>query len=161
MMWRYVGGGVAALVVVAACAILWSSLASSKMPIPEPSAVGSNPVAAALDNRPVPEASERTREERRFARYDRDRNGAVGRDEYLLNRRKSYARLDTDGDGTLSFDEYAAKAVDKFKGADRDRTGSLNPAEFAATKPARKSPPRRNCPPPARSAPADAGDDDA
>lgn len=157
-MWRYVAGGMAALLATVAGTLLWSSWAGTK------SFVGTPPPAANAPLGPVDvaaplEASEKTREQRRFSRYDADENGAVSREEYLLSRRKSYARLDLDGDGKLSFEEYAAKAAKKFASADRDRTGTLTPGEFLATRVARKSGPKGNCPPPLRVAP-EPGDDD-
>ena len=160
-MWRYVTGAIAALLITTAGMLLWSSLAGTKSDIgPVPSeanaALGPVDVTAPL------EASEKTREQRRFSRYDADQNGAVSRDEFLLSRRKSYARLDLDGDGKLSFEEYAAKTTKKFASSDRDRTGALTPAEFLSTRVARKSLPRGNCPPPLRGpVAADSGDDDS
>ena len=92
-----------------------------------------------------PEASEKTREQKRFDRYDRNRDGKVDRDEYLLSRHKAFAKLDTNGDGKLSFEEYSAKAIGKFDKADADRSGTLDAAEFATTRVQRK--PRPKCPP--------------
>ena len=106
------------------------------------------------DLAPPPQASERTREEKRFARYDKDKNGAVGRDEYLAARRKNFDKLDTNNDGRLSFEEYAIKGETKFAAADRDRNGALNATEFATTRVVRKTKSRRNCPPAAPRAPA-------
>lgn len=157
-MWRYVAGAIAALLVTTAGMLMWSSVAGTKSLVgPAPSA-RNGPLGPVDVTAPL-EASEKTREQRRFLRYDADQNGAVSREEYLLSRRKAYARLDLDGDGKLSFDEYAAKAVKKFAGADRDRSGTLAPGEFLATRVARKSGPKGNCPPPLRAA-TDAGDDD-
>ena len=85
----------------------------------------------------VPEASDRTREQKRFDRYDKDRNGAVTREEYLASRRKAYAKLDLNQDGQLSFDEWAAKTTTKFADADGDQIGAMNPAEFVKTAPKR------------------------
>ena len=146
-MWRYLAGACAAILLTVAGMLFWSSQARTKNllgapPVPKVEPLGIVDVAAPL------EASERTREQRRFSRYDADENGAVSRDEYLQSRKKSYARLDLDGDGKLSFEEYAAKAVKKFASADRDRTGVLSPAEFLATRVARKPGARANCPPP-------------
>lgn len=157
-MWRYVSGAIAALFVMTAGTLLWSSFAGTKSLVGPPPAAANAPLGA-VDVAPPLEAGEKTREQRRFARYDANENGAVSRDEYLVSRRKSYARLDLDGDGKLSFEEYAAKAVKKFAGADRDRTGALTQAEFLATRVARKSSPKGNCPPPLR-ATASAEDDD-
>ena len=161
-MWRYLVGVASALLMMTAGAFLWSSLARSGGDIP--SAPGETVAPFGMTDVTAPlEASEKTREEKRFFRYDNDRNGAVSRDEYLLSRRKNYAKLDVDGDGKLSFDEYAVKTVKKFAAADRDRTGALTAAEFLTTRVVRKSSPRGNCPPPPLRAPAavDAGDDDA
>jgi Ca2+-binding EF-hand superfamily protein len=103
-----------------------------------------------LDVTDPPQASEKTREEKRFNRYDRDKNGGVAADEYLFSRRKAYAKLDSNGDGKLSFDEYAVKTITKFNGADKDRSGILTPAEFLTTRVVRAKPKSTNCPPPLR-----------
>ena len=159
-MWRYVTGAIAALLITMAGMLLWSSMAGTKSGIgsapPEADArLGPTDVTAPL------EASEKTREQRRFSRYDADQNGAVSRDEFLLSRRKTYARLDLDGDGKLSFEEYAAKTTKKFASSDRDHTGALTPSEFLSTRVARKSLPKGNCPPSLRApVAADAGADD-
>ena len=100
----------------------------------------------------VPEATPKTREEKRFGRYDKDRDGAITREEYLVSRRKAYAKLDVNRDGQLSFDEWAAKTTGKFAAADRDRSGTMTAAEFATTAVKRK-PARRGACPPAAAAP--------
>lgn len=158
-MWRYVAGAIAALLLTVAGMLFWSSQAGTKRLLGAPPSAGNAPLGPVDVAAPL-EASEKTREQRRFSRYDADENGAVSREEYLQSRRKSYARLDLDGDGKLSFEEYAAKAVKKFSGADRDRTGTLTPSEFLATRVARKFGSKGNCPPPLR-APAETGDDDS
>ncbi len=107
-----------------------------------------------MDLAPPPAASEKTREEKRFARYDKDRNGAVGQGEYLAGRRKGFDKLDTNHDGRLSFEEYAVKGVQKFAAADKDRNGQLGAVEFATTRVVRKAKPKRDCPP-TRQAPAE------
>ena len=99
------------------------------------------------DGRAAPEAAPQDRAARRLARYDRDRDGQVSRDEYLLTRRKAFARIDRDGDGRVSFEEYAAKTADRFGAADGDRSGALSGKEFATTAPKRKPARRVNCPP--------------
>jgi hypothetical protein len=91
------------------------------------------------------EASEKTREQKRFDRYDRNRDGKVDLDEYLLSRHKAFAKLDTNGDGRLSFEEYSVKAIGKFAKADMARSNTLDAAEFATTRVQRKSKPK--CPP--------------
>ncbi len=94
---------------------------------------------------PRSEVTPAEREARRFNRYDKDRNGAINRDEYLANRKKAFAKLDLNGDGKLSFDEYTVKTVKKFATADRNGDGTLTPPEFATTAIKRK--PRAPCPP--------------
>jgi hypothetical protein len=88
-----------------------------------------------------------TAEQRRLKRYDKDDNGAVGREEYLLSRRKAFAKLDTDSSGTLSFDEYAVKTIDKFDKADADNNSSLSEKEFALTAQKRAQKKPVECPP--------------
>jgi len=156
-MARFLAGIVSALLLTGAGLFWWRSTNAAEIaPIPTPRVV-----AAAEEIPPLaepPAASEKTREEKRFSRYDRDKDGVVGREEYLLSRRKAFAKLDTNGDGRLSFEEYAVKTTAKYAAADTDRSGTLTPAEFAKTRVVRKARPKPNCPP----APAAAsGDDDS
>ena len=90
-----------------------------------------------------PEVSQRTREELRFDRYDRNRDNIISRNEMLSTRTDGFRKLDTDGNNLLSFEEWAVATVDKFTGADSDGDGRLTRAEFRTT-----------APPPARKAPA-------
>lgn len=135
-MWRYAAGAVAALLLAAAGALLYQGRASPEPLLPAMPA-GSDAPADLPDAAPA--ATSRTREEKRFGRYDKDRDGTITRDEYLLSRRKAYAKLDRDGDGRLSFDEWAIKAATKFATADRDKSGSMTAAEFATTAVVRKA----------------------
>ncbi len=144
-MWRYALGGVAALLMVAAGWLLFNGKAAREPLLPP--APGQSLVADAAAPG-VPEASERTREQKRFDRYDKDRDGRIMREEYLASRRKAFARLDANGDGRLSFDEWAAKTTTRFAEADRDRSGALDRAEFATTAPKRRPKPACVCPPP-------------
>lgn len=146
-MWRYVAGGAALLAMGAAGVLFFGGEARSGSvlpPRPASVAAGQEPEPAAER---LPEATPRTREEKRFGRYDKDRDGAITRDEYLASRRKAYAKLDRDGDGRLSFDEWVMKTATKFAAADRDRSGAMNAAEFATTAVKRKPARRVECPP--------------
>ena len=165
-MWRYLAGGAAALLMVAVGVLIFNARAGGR------SGLATQPLAAqppaqvagtAPDPLPdaVPEASERTREQKRFDRYDKDRDGTVTREEYLAQRRKAYARLDLNHDGALQFDEWAAKAQGKFAGADRDRSGTMNAAEFATTAVKRKPARRVWCPPTAAGSPPPGSDEEA
>lgn len=158
-MGRYLAGVASAVLLATAGFFLWTAQADKADPAalipPPPKAQPAAPMGVA-DLAPPPVASERTREEKRFARYDKDKNGAVGRAEYLASRQKAFARLDVDGDGRISFDEYAVKASAKFGAADKDRNGGLSAAEFATTRVVRKARPKANCPPAMQRAPAEA-----
>ena len=145
-MWRFLAGVFSALFLITGGALVWQGLAQDDAALVLPKREG-GATASNADLPDPPRASEKTREERRFSRYDRDRNGAVSRTEYLASRQKAFARLDRDGDGRLSFDEYAVKTIGKFAAADADRDGALTPPEFVKTRVERKSPPRCTCPP--------------
>jgi hypothetical protein len=133
-MWRFLGGVASALLLVTAGLFIWKAQAGRQPLIPEMPLAGEAAPMGLADLAGPPSASEKTKEEKRFARYDKDKNGAVGRDEYLVSRQKAFAKLDLNHDGKLSFDEYAVKAVVKFAGADRDRNGALTAIEFASTR---------------------------
>ena len=160
-MGRFLAGVAAALLLVTAGFFVWRAQAERVgvvAPPPAMAGISEAPLGIA-DLAGPPAASERTREQKRFLRYDRDKNGAVGRDEYLFARHKAFAKLDLNGDGKLSFDEYAVKTVTKFAAADHDRNGQLTATEFATTRVVRKSRPRANCPPTPRLAPAPDADE--
>jgi Ca2+-binding EF-hand superfamily protein len=108
-----------------------------------------------------PQASELSREQKRFNRYDRDKNGRVDRVEYLNSRQKAFARLDLNGDGRLDFEEYAVKAAAKFKAADKDANGALSGPEFSTTRVVRKAKPKCVCAPASKPAPEAADEDES
>lgn len=83
----------------------------------------------------APEADPKSKEERRFARADKDEDGRITLAELVEPRRKAFAKLDVNSDGRLSFEEWAVKTIDKFEGADADKSKSLTPAEYATTAP--------------------------
>ena len=146
-MWRFLAGAAAAFLLMTGAFLLWqtraehsagSPIAGNQAPPTAPSwfgGGGDQPLKA-------PEASEKTREEKRFSRYDKNKDGKVELDEYLAARRRNFDKLDTNHDGKLSFEEYAAKAIDKFNAAG-GRKGFLTEAEFATTAAVRKGKSRR------------------
>lgn len=154
-MGRFLAGAGSALLLMVAGFFLWSGQAGTETP-PPPQA---DAVQAAAPAPAPPQATERTREERRFDRYDKDRDDRITRDEYLRTRRAAFARLDADGDGRLSFDEWAVRTIGKFDTADADRSGAMDRAEFATTRPPRRAPARGavrcDCPAPAAAGEAD------
>lgn len=82
-----------------------------------------------------PQATELTREERRFFRYDRNRDLKIGRNEMLSSRTEAFRKLDIDGNNLLTFEEWAVATVDRFEGADADGDNWLSPSEFVTTRP--------------------------
>lgn len=112
-MGRFLAGVASALLLVTAGFFIWRTQADRVALIPPAPAAAIEAPMAIGDLAGPPAATERTREEKRFARYDKDKNGAVGHDEYLLSRRKAFAKLDLNGDGRLGFDEYAVKTSTK------------------------------------------------
>ncbi len=89
-----------------------------------------------------PEASELTREERRFFRYDRNRDRIITRNEMLSSRSDGFRKLDVDGNNLLTFEEWAVTTAERFDEMDEDANARLTPAEFAtsAPKPRAKKP---------------------
>jgi hypothetical protein len=145
-MWRYLVGLAAGVLLVAGGVLWWRSSAVARQTLPDaPAARAAN--AAAGDPMPEPPAaSEKTREEKRLSRIDKDKNGTVSRDEFLAARQRNFAKLDINGDGKLAFDEYAVKGIERFTGADADKSGALTAAEFATTRVARTAKPTCRCP---------------
>lgn len=154
-MLRFLSGVAAALLLMGAGLVLWNSQAASEQSVTDPPPAPLSAIAEPLPDS-VPEASAKTREERRFDRNDKDKNGAITREEYLANRRKAFARLDINGDGRLGFDEWAVKTTTKFAAADTDKSGAMSRTEFTTTAVKRRAPAPRNCPP-AEAAPAEEG----
>ena len=149
-MWRYfVGAGAALLLGVAGIFLLRGSASVQPALAAAPAAAAASEESALPDE--APSASAKTREQKRFDRYDKDRNDAITRDEYLLSRRKAFAKLDLDRDGKLGFEEWAAKTTGKFAEADKDKSGSMTRAEFVTTAPKRSAAkPKCACPAPAK-----------
>lgn len=140
-MGRFLAGVGAALLLVAAGFFIWSGRAEDEQGIPPAPPPSLTPYRQPLQQPPA--ASDKTREEKRFARYDKDEDGRITRAEMMDSRRKSWAKLDTNGDGRLSFEEWAISTSDKFAKADADNNGSLTPAEFLTTR--RETRPKPKC----------------
>lgn len=92
-----------------------------------------------------PEASELTREERRFFRYDRNRDRKITRNEMLSTRSKAFRKLDKDGNNLLTFEEWAVRTSDRFAEMDEDGNAELTQAEFATSAPKRTRKPACRC----------------
>ncbi|WP_226896010.1 EF-hand domain-containing protein [Polymorphobacter sp. PAMC 29334] len=103
--------------------------------------------AAAALVAPVSDVTPADREAKRFSRYDKDKDGAITRDEYFVSRKKAFAKLDINHDDKLSFEEYSVKAIAKFDAADTKHDGRLTPEEFATTAVKRRPRTKAVCPP--------------
>ena len=136
-MLRFIAGAAACFLLMTGAFILWQGRAQESPALPEaPPPRLANPAMMMPAKVPeAPEATPKSREEKRFSRADKDKNGRIEREELLAPRRKAFAKLDSNGNGTLSFEEWAVKTVTKFGGADKDRSGFLTPAEYATTAP--------------------------
>jgi hypothetical protein len=152
---RLVLGAVAALLLAAAGMFWWQGRAATEIGAPPPDPGLEEEVAApgALPSADIrgkrgpapPEASEATREQRRFARLDRDIDGRITRYEMLSTRTAAFRKLDTDGNNLLTFEEWAVATGNRFKSADRNGDQWLTHEEFATTKPKEAAKPKCRC----------------
>ena len=139
-MARYLAAVVSGLLLIIGGVLFWQGRPDQAQAVPMPPPPQSADSTTPLSD--PPEATPKSREEKRFARADKDDNGRITSTELYEPRRKAFAKLDANGNGTLSFEEWAVKTIDKFEGADADRSGWLTPAEYATTapKPAKRKP---------------------
>ena len=133
-MLRFFAGAAACFLLLSGAFFIWQSQAAEPSGLPDAPAPRNFSLAAAQPLQ-APEASPKSREERRFSRADKDKDGKIEAEELLGPRRKAFAKLDTNANGTLSFEEWAHTTIDKFAGADKDRNRFLTPAEYATTAP--------------------------
>ena len=138
-MARFLAGAAACFLLLTGAFLMWQSRAQSGPGLPEapPPRLAQSPLSPAVQ---APEASPKSREERRFSRADKNKDGKIAPEEVLAARRKAFAKLDANGNGALAFEEWAAKTIDKFRGADADKSGTLTATEYATTAP---PPPKR------------------
>ena len=155
-MLRFFAGVAVCFLLMTGAFLLWQSRAehaASGLPAAPGKGSSGFSLFGSDDSLQAPEATEKTREQKRFSRYDKNKDSKVELDEYLAARRKNFDKLDLDHNGALSFQEYAAKAIEKFNAAG-GRKGWLNEAEFATTAPPRSKKHKSSCS--CRSAPPDA-----
>jgi EF hand len=119
----------------------WQGRAQVEANAPPPPEVSATPDTlpladgAGLTGPEPPEASALTREQRRFFRYDRNRDLEITRNEMLSTRSDAFRQLDRDGNNLLTFEEWAVTTAQRFDAADGDRNGKLTAREFSATAP--------------------------
>ena len=109
---------------------------------PQPRLASAIPMSAIPE---APRADPKSKEEKRFARADKDENGRVTLAEMVEPRRKAFAKLDSNSDGKLSFEEWSVKTIDKFETADANKDKALSPSEYASTAPKPKKKPTCSC----------------
>ena len=146
-MGRILAGIAAFLLLVTGGALMWRGEAQApptpRAPVARFAAVSTTPTLAPIGQAPL--ADPLSKEQKRFARADKNDDGRVSLAELVEPRRKAFAKLDVDQDGKLGFEEWAVKTIDKFKDADDDRNAALTAAEYAATAPKRKPKPVCSC----------------
>jgi hypothetical protein len=147
---RLILGAVLALVLVGVGMFWWQGRAEVEQGAPPPMEQPVKPApedlptaaAAGLLGPAPPEATELTREEQRFFRFDRNRDRRITRNEMLSTRSAAFRKLDKNGNNLLDFEEWAVTTVERFEGADSDGDRELDMVEFARTapKPAQRKP---------------------
>ena len=135
-MVRFLAGAAASFLLLTGAFLFWQSRAEQAPSLPAaPQPRSATAVPLVSGGLHAPEASPKSREERRFSRADKNKDGKIEAEEIFTPRRRAFAKLDSNGNGTLSFKEWAAKTIQKFQGADHDRSGWLTSAEYAMTAP--------------------------
>lgn len=150
---RILLGALCALMLMGVGMFWWQGRAEVEQGAPPPMAQPSEPVrpeipvsdAGDLIGPTPPEATELSREQRRFYRYDRNRDQIISRNEMLSSRTDAFRKLDQDGNNLLSFEEWAVATATRFDEADKNRNRALTPEEFATTKPKRAAKPACRC----------------
>ncbi|MFV0643577.1 MAG: hypothetical protein ACK5NN_03620 [Sphingomonadaceae bacterium] len=146
-------GGLIALVLCATGVFWWQGRAEvdRAAPPPEPvqrqSSEAKIPVADPGDMRgpAPPEATRLSQEEKRFFRYDTNRDRRISRNEMLSSRTAAFRKLDRDGNNLLTFEEWAVATVERFESADRNKDRELTPEEFRTTAPKPKPKSSQKC----------------
>ena len=133
---RFFAGVASCFLLLTGAFVLWQGRAQQPtLAAPPPRlAAATSPMTLS----PIPQApfaDPKSKEEKRFARADKDENGRITLAELVEPRRKAYAKLDVNADGKLSFEEWAVRTIGKFEDADGDGNKLLTPAEYATTAP--------------------------
>lgn len=146
-MGRFLAGVASSLLLVTGAILIWQGRAEGpSMPQAPKPRMAANDVPINLARIPdAPSADPKSKEQKRFARADKNEDGRITLAELVEPRRKAYAKLDLNQDGRLSFEEWAVKTIDKFNDADADRSKALTPTEYATTAPKVKPKPACSC----------------
>jgi len=142
-MKRVAMGAVGTLLLASAGVFWWQGRAEVERGAPPPDIAGSGVpgeevvLPSAAPHRrgaglPGSAKAVQSREQKRFARLDRNRNGQIERNEMLATRVKAFQKLDTNRDNLLSFEEWAVKTANRFKQIDRNGDGIVTRVELDA-----------------------------
>jgi len=138
-MGRVLAGIAAFLLLITGATLMWRGSAQEPGPPPAPAprfaAVMTATPATLAPIGAAPSADPKSKEEKRFARADKNDEGRISLAELVEPRRKAFAKLDVNQDGKLAFEEWAVKTIGKYEGANGDGDGWLTPTEYAATAP--------------------------
>ena len=136
-MARFLAGAAACFLLLTGAFFVWQSRAAENPQLPKAPAARTATASLFNASQPLeaPEATPKSREEKRFSRADKNKDGKIEGEELFAPRRKAFAKLDANGNGSLSFEEWAGKTIGKFQGADANHDGWLTPAEYATTAP--------------------------
>jgi hypothetical protein len=131
---RIVLGAVAALLLAAAGFFWWQGRAEMERGAPPPDLATKADAPIELPNADphgrgaaLPTAVKKlmSTDEKRFNRFDKNRDGTVNRNEMLSTRVKAFQKLDGNHDNLLSFEEWAVKTANRFKEIDRNGDGII------------------------------------
>lgn len=153
---RIVLGACAALLLLASGLFWWQGRAETEQGAPPPElAEDADPQAVEMElpsedgagmvGPALPEVDEESREERRFNRFDRNRDNLISRNELLAPRVAAFRKLDRDGNNLLSFEEWAVMTANRFKGADGNGDRQLTRQEFESTRQKQSAQPKCRC----------------
>lgn len=147
-MGRILAGIASFLFLIAGGVLLWRGSAQGPPfpSAPQPRFAAASATPATLQ--PIgqaPSADPQSKEEKRFARADKNEDGRISLAELVEPRRKAFAKLDVNQDGKLAFEEWAIRTIGKYEGANEDGNGWLTPAEYAATAPKPRAKPVCSC----------------
>ncbi len=139
---RFLAGAAACFLLMTGAFLLWQSRAQSGSALPAAPEARLAQTGPGINLKRIPDAptaDPKDKEQKRFDRADKDKNGSITLAELVEPRRKPYVKLDLNHDGKLSFEEWAVKTIDKFKGADGDKSNGLTRAEYATSAPKPKA----------------------
>ena len=137
---RMVLGGVLALVMVGIGLFWLQGRAQVEEGAPPPPPVAARPDLEELPSADVtgmrgpapPQADQLSKDQRRFFRFDRNRDGRITRNEMLSTRSNAFRKLDIDGNNLLTFEEWAVTTAERFGEMDGDGNGAITLPEASA-----------------------------